>query len=438
MLIVPPYQVPDESNHFYRAYQISTGQIIPLKSQNRVGGMVPMFIGDLEGSFSLVSSSPKYKTDMKTLAHSFSLPFKDQALVFKDFPHTAYYSPASYLPQSLSMFVCRKLNTSSGTLFYCARLSVFLVWLFAIYYSIKIIPFGKWLLFVLALLPMHLYVSISLSADTMTNALCFLLIAHVLKCAFSDNHINVKDIGVLFFIVFFLGLAKMIYLLMATSLFIIPTHAFGNVKRKFISLSIILIPSVITAALWSNALSKFYIPWSEYNPEVRMWVTLHQQANYHLQKAHLLSEPFAAFKAVFYTLVDNPSSYLTGLIGYFGTYMDTSLPAWICVMGWLLILYSILFDTVPLSHWRWPPFISSLVTLGALIIVQYLVWCEVKGRSLHSLQGRYLIPLAPYFFMVFSNNWNSKWKKIHPLLIIVAVIFLNVCSFAIIKERFFG
>ncbi|NJO92119.1 MAG: DUF2142 domain-containing protein [Chloroflexia bacterium] len=41
ILVTPPFQVADEFNHFYRSYQISTGQFLPLSENNRLIAEVP-------------------------------------------------------------------------------------------------------------------------------------------------------------------------------------------------------------------------------------------------------------------------------------------------------------------------------------------------------------------------------------------------------------
>ena len=41
IFITPPFQVPDEINHWYRAYQISTGQLLAEMQDNRLGGHLP-------------------------------------------------------------------------------------------------------------------------------------------------------------------------------------------------------------------------------------------------------------------------------------------------------------------------------------------------------------------------------------------------------------
>ncbi len=41
LLITPPLQVPDETTHFYRAYQISLGQWAGVRHEGNVGGHLP-------------------------------------------------------------------------------------------------------------------------------------------------------------------------------------------------------------------------------------------------------------------------------------------------------------------------------------------------------------------------------------------------------------
>src|SRR4051812_35126073 len=42
ILLTPPFQVPDEFSHFFRAWQISEGRILSEKTNNRAGGELPL------------------------------------------------------------------------------------------------------------------------------------------------------------------------------------------------------------------------------------------------------------------------------------------------------------------------------------------------------------------------------------------------------------
>lgn len=41
LFVIPPFQVPDEYEHYYKAYDISEGNIIPDKLGNKSGIFVP-------------------------------------------------------------------------------------------------------------------------------------------------------------------------------------------------------------------------------------------------------------------------------------------------------------------------------------------------------------------------------------------------------------
>ena len=42
ILLTPPFQVPDEINHFYRAFHIAEGHVRVIKTDNRLGGLIPV------------------------------------------------------------------------------------------------------------------------------------------------------------------------------------------------------------------------------------------------------------------------------------------------------------------------------------------------------------------------------------------------------------
>jgi hypothetical protein len=46
LLITPPFQVPDEPNHFFRCYQISEGHLLPERLESQVGGEIPRSLID--------------------------------------------------------------------------------------------------------------------------------------------------------------------------------------------------------------------------------------------------------------------------------------------------------------------------------------------------------------------------------------------------------
>ncbi len=73
---------------------------------------------------------------------------------------------------------------------YLARFANLLLYVLIVYSAIKLTPVHKWVFFLLALMPMTLYEAASLSADSFTIAVSFLLIALFLKFSFYYKKTN--------------------------------------------------------------------------------------------------------------------------------------------------------------------------------------------------------------------------------------------------------
>ena len=116
------------------------------------------------------------------------------------------YSPIGYLPQAAGMLFGRMLNFSPLLLFYCGRLANLGVYIFLIYLAIRKIPFAKWLVAGISLMPITLFESASLSPDALNNGLCILFIAYVIHCAVnknSENPLSRNEILILFIMCYF-------------------------------------------------------------------------------------------------------------------------------------------------------------------------------------------------------------------------------------------
>src|SRR5688572_22395234 len=62
-IVRPPLQSPDEFNHFYRAYQLSQGQLSAELKDQRLGGQIPISILDFQQIFNAltIAEGPKLK-----------------------------------------------------------------------------------------------------------------------------------------------------------------------------------------------------------------------------------------------------------------------------------------------------------------------------------------------------------------------------------------
>ncbi|MDR2545569.1 MAG: DUF2142 domain-containing protein [Methanobrevibacter sp.] len=85
-------------------------------------------------------------------------------------------------------------NCSPLFLLYFGRFVNLLIYIVLVYFGIKVVPIGKYMFLLLALMPMSLYLSSSVSADSLNLALSFFTICLFLNLAFKDDKIHKKDI----------------------------------------------------------------------------------------------------------------------------------------------------------------------------------------------------------------------------------------------------
>lgn len=97
------------------------------------------------------------------------------------------YSPLSYFPQVPGYALGRLLNLNGFFTARMARLMMILTYLFACYHAIRIVPIGKSVFALTALLPRALYACSSISYDGVVLVVGFCWVANVLRLAYDSG-----------------------------------------------------------------------------------------------------------------------------------------------------------------------------------------------------------------------------------------------------------
>jgi uncharacterized membrane protein len=112
--LTPPFEVPDEPQHFYRAYQLSTGELWGIVQDGKTGGVLPSSLPELVEHFLGTRVS---HTDRPLRPHPWTdtwsqiaRPLEPERREFVEFGGSATYPPLGYLPQALVVFVMRTLR----------------------------------------------------------------------------------------------------------------------------------------------------------------------------------------------------------------------------------------------------------------------------------------------------------------------------------------
>lgn len=135
---------------------------------------------------------------------------------------TAKVFPLMYGAQTVGITIARLLNLGYIPMLLLGRLFNLLQYVALVYMAIRIMPFAKTTLLLVAVLPMSLQLAGSFSYDAYVMGLAFLFIALCLNYAYGAKKVGVKQLAILCIIAAIFSPAKSVYILIAALCFIIP------------------------------------------------------------------------------------------------------------------------------------------------------------------------------------------------------------------------
>jgi uncharacterized membrane protein len=439
LIITPPFQIPDETNHFYKAYQISEGKFVSIKKDNRLGGNVPVSLVKVTEPFLRLRWNENNKIDKNAILKQLQMPLVAEEKVFVDFPNTGLYSFVTYAPQALSIFISRCFSLPSLWIFYLSRLFALVFWVFCVFYAIKIIPVYKWFFCLLALLPMSLFINMSLSGDVVTNALAFMLIAYILRLAFCEKNVTSINFLCVMVLSILLALSKIVYTPLIFIFLIIPKDKFVSTKAFYFLSSVLFCIAFLTVLFWSNIISGLYIPYSAYDPAFRDNASLVKDADIHDQLHYILTHGFYFFDVMYNSMTKSFDMYFEGYIGTFG-WLDTNLPKWLVIFSYLIILIVAFIGDGNSFQFTFKNkfilFFSFIAALSLLLLSQHLTWDIVGGDRIVTIQGRYLIPILPLLFMICKSSKFNYIRSVPFIVIIFSGLSLVITVYTLFNRYY--
>lgn len=434
LLVIPPFQVPDEPNHFFRAYQISEGKFVAEKRDNIVGGLIPQSLVDSFVIWKDIPFHPESKTTKEQFSETFNISLQINKKLFASFPNTALYSPIPYLPQAIGIALGKAFYLSPIILMYLGRLTNLLISVYITFIAIKIIPAFKFVFFLLALTPMATFQRASLSADSFINSIALLLVATITKYAFDINKEKLvrNDIVILCLISILLSLSKQVYFLIPFLCFLIPKYKFGTQSKYLVTCLFLSLTSVIAWIFWSFVIKEIYVP---HRPDVA--VSTSEQARF------VLSHPvkFAVIALNDFNL--NLDSHLKQFLGVLG-WLDTDLPSSLLISYSHILVVIALIDSRPnviiLFRDKWKIVFVLLASIFLIYLLTYLAWTPVGKEAIEGIQGRYFIPIAPLLFLLFYNaklTLNIRNNKLGVVIVSYSLFVLTI-SLSVLLNRYYN
>ncbi len=423
---LPPFQSPDESNHFHRTAHITQGYMMGFEEDQRLGGMLEKEYLDYSLCFDRIRKSDNNSFNQKDFVNAKRLDDKDK--IFVDFANVGYYSPSVYFPQVIGLWISKIFRVSVFHQLYVGRFAGYLFWLIVVFWSIKLIPTQKYLWVFLALLPASISINSSLSGDVVSNALAFFAIAWSLSKMQKNEGISILESLIVTLCLSVIAINKPVYFPLVFMLVLISKQQFVRPLFKWL---MILLP-VALMLIWIPYSHDLFIPFDLYNSDYRLNQQLNPGVNPAQQLEFILSNPFYFAKIALLSYLDSAPATWAHYIGKFGwekNYISSQMIALLSFM--LLALTFVKEQGVHIRQKKkWKLAVIALLMLGAFTVSIYMQWSPVGNEQVWSLSGRYFIPIFPLLFLAAPS---FKWDK-RVVIERISIVLIALANMSLIYE----
>lgn len=415
LLVTPPYQVPDEPMHVFRAWQVSEGVFIsPVAKEATLMEWTfhDCFVTDIPVALwsdgQLFSLKDGYSWEK--LCADWSMPLQREDTMQMVLPNTGAYAPLAYAPQAVAAFVGRWLALSVGATLSLMRLSG-LLWVIGCgWLALRLLPEKRLLIFALSFMPMFLFQAASASADATVFGVCLLGTSYLLSLRRSQERLRRRELVFLLLLAVSLGLLKQVYGVLLLLYFFLPWQRLGSRRRFWGWGLLLLVVALLTSAAWLEIGVAAQGARLAYMPE-RDAVA---------QLLFMRADP-GHFLGIFCSsVVSHCWEWYASFIGQLGG-LNVALPSWFIVVYGLLLLVAGISGRIGLRLRERLVMLASFVLASVgCIVSQYLNWTIVGAAAIEGVQGRYFIPVAMLLFGAFSVGRRLCYE--HLLAVGMAIL----------------
>jgi hypothetical protein len=417
-LLTPPFEAYDEPQHFMRAFQLSELTTPSVASGKELGAMLPASISETVSLYIGYRDTrgmlPVEPHPMSGTIAALKIPLEPERRIFSAFS-TSIYSPFAYLPQAVGVAIARAFDFGPVGLLYAARLVNGLVALLVTLAALSIMPRGRWLMLVFALLPMPLFQYSTASPDAAAISMSFLLTALGLR-ALSRGGWTLRDGSVAAIAGAIACSLKPVYaplLLIALPLALRQ----GQARRALIGNGLIIAFALGVTFLWFKV-----------GAPGEGIVTPRTGANVAAQLFHVLHNPFAFPGVVLETLKAHGLIWSLAFVGWFA-WGNVPMPLLMYFCAYTAVIVAILAprEEAPVLNRLETSWLASLLVggVGLIFLVLYLVWTPVGDSVVDGIHGRYFLPFTALLAALLASIPIPRDATRAPFLVIPLLIAIG-------------
>lgn len=398
----------DEESHIVRVFDMARGHLIPNRTKDKGIAFIEFY--------SLSYKRRYLQTPANNMFDPQTFWAKADRQNATDAENHSTYSPAVFLLDAVIAFIAWTcLDLPVLPIIILIRIAGLCLFLLLGYFSVKLIPCGKWLLTILLLAPMTIYQASVINGDRFTIAAAFFFISTVLfTYSKKDQPIDRKQTILLILGAVLVGVSKSGTIILYALLLILLGRNFENKGLKWFFFAAIA-ASVIYSISWSMLVDMETPVQSLHTPRINQFKLI-------------LSNIPDFLKVYFVGIFRLIPRYYTDWAAEYGYWMGT-VPWPVYVMYPIALLVAFLADAkneILTKKTRWIIFLVGLGTLAIIASIKFIFY-YVPGQYYFQAQGRYFIPFAPLVYLAFIEliQIPQKWQKI-AVISSIAVLLITL------------
>ena len=436
VFLTPPLQGPDEQAHFAQVYRYSEGKASPVSDLPK--GLVGMYKTVFYEDDIRFMSNEKY--ELGRTKHALLKVPLEQSVRVDGIPYGGtVYSPIVYLPQIATVALGRLLDFPAIVLLYLARLASLAAFVSLMYLAIRFIPFAKWPIAIVGLLPMSVFSASMVSSDAITTGASALFIAFVLSVFVSKNSLNRGRTILLAAVTILVSMTKLVSVVLLPLLLLLVFKKYKNTNRTrniLITISIMLC-GVVAAFIWQAIAPATS---DGVNSSIPQHVIPAEQIKLMIQAPQKFL--FALWNTYFYTWGDSIYYSLIGTLGW----VDTPMSIFFVLLGYTMLTLTFLANREEDSRILGKLSKKSRIILigvtalyiGAVNAAMFIFYTPVDYNIIVGLQGRYFIPgLFLLAILLINQNQIQIKQRLYRVLITAIPVLLLIVSSVYVFIRYY-
>ena len=435
--VTPPFMVPDEPSHVFRAYQIGHGEWVGTRFGEASGGSVDAALGRLLSAFIEFIPADAAPVTADRSAAARAIAWSD-ARLDADFRNTVQYGPAFYLPQALALRLSEVLGLSLLDSFYLARAAAmamtFAIGALALAWTRSLRP----ILAVTLLLPTSLFLCMSASQDGQ------LIAAGALFAAIITTPLETGRS---------LGIGRYI-------LAVLCLVAISMARPPYAALSFIFLSSPLrTVRLGNREVARGWVPLAVMGTvagSAVLWLAVTASSRANLYPLHdkivdpteqlrlLVDQPTTIWHVAVTTLRTMSRDYAETAIGVLG-WLNIVLAHWAYRLAMAVVVAALLLSCVgsPVMRLKDTGLVGLALGLavGGIFLGQYLTWTAVGAPVVDGVQGRYFLPLLGLAPFLLPLPATLRWRPAAIIvlgLLLLPLLAVDSNMLAVLRARYLG